>query len=246
MTNEMQLFNYGDNAVRTIKKDGEVWFVAKDVCDILELTNAREAIKSLDDDEKMTVRISDGHSGKRGGAQSLNFINEPGLYKLAFRSNKPEAKKFTKWVASEVLPSIRKTGSYSVANDTTPATEMSTEPDDLDPKLKYLSRGIIRAAMQIVDLVFSGEEKPSEYSVRKVLALDKLFEASTGHSALELMDIKLKVECDSFHDEKRECTHYHRYLKWEHNFIPHFREYDCLPDDEDMAREIIEARMKED
>ena len=59
MTSELKLFNYGDNAVRTIEQDGEVWFVAKDVCDILGIVNARDAIKSLDDDEKMTVANSD-------------------------------------------------------------------------------------------------------------------------------------------------------------------------------------------
>ena len=112
----IQLFNYGENAVRTLERDGEIWFVAKDVCDILGLVNARDAISSLDDDEKMTVANSDGHSGQRGGAQSFNVINEPGLYRLAFRSNKPGAKKFTKWVASEVLPTIRKTGSYGVVD----------------------------------------------------------------------------------------------------------------------------------
>ena len=112
----IQAFNYNSGIVRTLERDGEIWFVAKDVCDILGLMNPTEALKSLDDDEKMTLRNSEGHSGQRGGAQSFNVINEPGLYRLAFRSNKPEAKKFTKWVSSEVLPTIRKTGSYGVGS----------------------------------------------------------------------------------------------------------------------------------
>lgn len=113
MTNAIQVFSYEDTQVRTYTDEtGEVWLVAKDVCKVLGISNARDAIKSLDDDEKMTVDNSDGHSGQRGGAQFFNVINEPGLYKLTFRSRKPNAKTFTRWVTHEVLPSIRKTGSY--------------------------------------------------------------------------------------------------------------------------------------
>ena len=98
--------------MRTVEKDGEAWFVAKDVCDILKIANARDALKSLDDDEKMTVSQTYSHSGQRGGAQFMTFVNEPGMYKLIFRSKKPEAKQFTRWVTHEVLPSIRKSGMY--------------------------------------------------------------------------------------------------------------------------------------
>lgn len=132
---EIQLFNYDTSEIRTVYRDGEIWFVAKDVCDILELTNPTEAIKSLDDDEKMTLRISDGHSGQRGGAQFLNIISEPGLYKLIFRSNKPEAKAFSRWVTHEVLPSIRKTGKYespraSCRRAVEAFIRTQTDPDD--------------------------------------------------------------------------------------------------------------------
>lgn len=102
---EFQLFTYGDNQIRAIEKNGEAWLVAKDVCDILDIKNSRDALNALDDDEKMTVGISDGQK-KRGGAQFYNFINEPGLYRLTFRSNKPEAKKFTRWVVHEILPLV--------------------------------------------------------------------------------------------------------------------------------------------
>ena len=111
--NEIQLFNYKNNQVRLIKKDDEVWFMAKDVCDILELTNAREAIKSLDDDEKNTVRISDGNQNQRGNP-NFNVISESGLYTLIMRSNKPEAKQFRRWVTHEVLPTVIRTGTYTI------------------------------------------------------------------------------------------------------------------------------------
>lgn len=110
--NALQIFTYGKNTVRTIIKDGEPWFVAKDVCDVLGLTNSRKAISSLEDDEKMTVTESYTHSGHRGGAQFMNIINESGLYNLIFRSYKPEAKKFRRWVTHEVLPDIHKHGMY--------------------------------------------------------------------------------------------------------------------------------------
>lgn len=114
MTNALQVFSYEDSQIRTYTDEsGEVWLVAKDICDVLEIANARDAVSLLDDDEKMTVANPDGHSGQRGGAQFYNVINEPGLYKLTFKSRKPEAKKFTRWVTHEVLPQIRKTGSYT-------------------------------------------------------------------------------------------------------------------------------------
>jgi prophage antirepressor-like protein len=105
-------FTYENRPMRIIDREGEPWFVAKEVCDILEIGNAREAVSSLDDDEKMTVSITDSHSGRHGGPQSLNLVNESGVYHLVFRSRKPEARAFRKWVTGEVLPQIRKTGSY--------------------------------------------------------------------------------------------------------------------------------------
>ena len=109
MMNAIQIFDYKSNKVRTVEQDGQVWFVAKDVCDILGIVNARDAIKPLDDDEKADVGISDG-SQKR----HYNVISESGVYFLTFHSNKPEAKNFARWVRKEVLPSIMRTGKYSV------------------------------------------------------------------------------------------------------------------------------------
>lgn len=112
MGNSIQVFDYNAHEVRTVEKDGEIWFVAKDVCDVLELSNAREAISSLDDDERSTVRIIDGTS-PAGGNPNMNIISEAGVYALIMKSRKPEAHKFSRWVRHEVLPSIHATGSYS-------------------------------------------------------------------------------------------------------------------------------------
>lgn len=118
------IFNFGAHAVRIVLRDGEPWFVASDVCAALEYTNTSKAVADhLDDDERMTLTAGYGQSGngltsgstatgKRGGARFTVVINESGLYALVLRSRKPEARKFAKWVTSEVLPSIRKTGRY--------------------------------------------------------------------------------------------------------------------------------------
>lgn len=109
-------FAFDDALVRVIQgDDGEPWFVAADVCSVLAIANPSDAVSRLDEDERMTLGSTEGHSGKRGGPQSLNIINESGLYSLILTSRKLEAKRFKKWVTSEVLPSIRKTGFYGKA-----------------------------------------------------------------------------------------------------------------------------------
>ncbi len=122
--NEIQLFNYGEEGhpVRTVEIDGEVWFVAKDVCDILEHSNHRMAIQDLDEDEKGVSKVY-----TLGGMQDMTIISEPGLYKLAFRSKKQEAKKFVRWVTHEVLPAIRRTGRFSVSEPLAEEAEPSAE-----------------------------------------------------------------------------------------------------------------------
>lgn len=106
-------FNASNQNIRVQMKDGEPWFVAKDVCDALEIENNRNATARLDDDEKgvSIVRTSSGD-------QQMTIVNESGLYNLIFQSRKPEAKAFRKWVTSEVLPTLRKTGRYELQSGT--------------------------------------------------------------------------------------------------------------------------------
>ncbi len=106
--NEITIFKYKSDKVRTIIKDGKPWFALKDVCDILEIQNSRNVQERLDEDEKNTVCIMDGNRGN----PNITIINESGLYSVILLSRKPEAKRFKKWITSEVLPEIRKTGSY--------------------------------------------------------------------------------------------------------------------------------------
>jgi prophage antirepressor-like protein/mRNA-degrading endonuclease toxin of MazEF toxin-antitoxin module len=108
--NEIQkVFNYQGNQVRTVLKDGEPWFCAKDVCDILKHSNSRVAVDRLDEDEKGVSKVY-----TPGGIQDMTVVNEAGLYSLVLTSNLPEAKAFKRWITHEVIPQIRKTGSYSV------------------------------------------------------------------------------------------------------------------------------------
>jgi anti-repressor protein len=100
-------FNYNGHEVRTVILNGEPWFVAKDVCDILEIGNSRMALERLDSDEKGVSLID-----TLGGKQEMSIISESGLYSLTLGSKKPQAKPFKRWVTHEVIPSIRKTGGY--------------------------------------------------------------------------------------------------------------------------------------
>ena len=104
-------FAFEGRQLRVITDDrGATWFVAADVCAVLEIRNQWDAFTRLDDDEKGVSSIPTA-----GGHQSMTTVNEPGLYSLIFGSRKPEARAFKRWVTHEVLPVIRRTGSYSTA-----------------------------------------------------------------------------------------------------------------------------------
>lgn len=103
----MQSFGFGEQLVRVIKRDDIAWFIANDVCKALEIANPRHAVARLDDDEKGVVS-----NDTLGGQQDLTIISESGVFSLIFTSRKASAKSFRKWVTSDVLPTLRRTGSY--------------------------------------------------------------------------------------------------------------------------------------
>ncbi|MGX5475885.1 phage antirepressor KilAC domain-containing protein [Bacillus toyonensis] len=110
--NQLQVFNNEEfGQVRTVIQGEDAWFIAKDVCDVLEIRNSRQAMARLDEDEKSGVTINDGSQNR-----TVSSVNESGLYSLILTSRKPQAKAFKKWVTSEVLPSIRKHGAYMTPN----------------------------------------------------------------------------------------------------------------------------------
>lgn len=125
--NDLINFAFEEKAVRAVKRSGEPWFVLADVCRVLEISNPSDAARRLDEDERMTLDTTDGHSGRRGGAQSITIINESGLYSLILTSRKPEAKRFKKWVTGIVLPAIRKDGGYIAGEEKLATGEMDDE-----------------------------------------------------------------------------------------------------------------------
>lgn len=106
--NQLQVFNFQENIIRTVVVNGEPWWVLKDVCDVLEIKNYRDTLNRLNDSMK-GVATTD----TLGGEQTTSIISEAGVYKLVFTSRKPEAEKFTDWLAMEVIPSIREHGLYA-------------------------------------------------------------------------------------------------------------------------------------
>ena len=161
--NALQVYTYKTHNVRTTEIEGEIWFVAKDVADILEIQNIRQNLDALDEDEKGVYKTY-----TPGGKQDMAIVSEAGLYKLTFNSRKPEAKNFTRWVTHDVLPSIRKTGTYSVNKDN------SVIP---------LS-GVLESARIIFEVAGIKDNQLA-------LALDKVHKSYTGRSALEAGEISL-------------------------------------------------------
>lgn len=106
MSTDILPFQFQDQQIRVLNIDGEPWFVAADVCIVLEVGNPTQALTRLDDDE-VTLISNEG--------RQTNIVSESGLYALVLGSRKPQAKPFKRWVTREVIPSIRKTGSYGVA-----------------------------------------------------------------------------------------------------------------------------------
>ncbi len=105
--NALKVFSYNGAQVRTVEQNGEPWWVLKDVCEVLGLDSPHKVAERLDEDEKGRNSIP-----TLGGAQEMTIISESGLYNVILRSDKPEAKPFRKWVTAEVLPAIRRNGSY--------------------------------------------------------------------------------------------------------------------------------------
>ena len=114
MGNDIQRFDFKGASLRTLTDEaGEPWFVAKDVCSVLELNNVSQALTRLDDDEKSSITLNDGTPG----SPNKSIVSESGLYALVLASRKPEAHEFKRWVTHEVLPQIRRTGGYIPTSD---------------------------------------------------------------------------------------------------------------------------------
>ena len=124
MINELQVFSYEGSEIRTVQLGGEPWWVLKDICDVLELSNPSVIADRLDEDEKAKVDPKQ-YLGSRSN-EPATVISESGLYNVILLSRKPEAKKFKRWITHEVLPTIRKHGAYVTSDK---LEEMISDPD---------------------------------------------------------------------------------------------------------------------
>lgn len=157
MTNNIITFNFNAHTVRTQSINGNAWFCLPDACAALGLSNSRKSKTQL-----VAKGVTESYTPTNGGKQAVTFINEPNLYRLIFRSNKPQAQAFADWVYDEVLPSIRKTGTYSVATDkpVTVAEHQRALPSDAEIK-KFLTECRLFCYVDLTELT-SGQTAPIE------------------------------------------------------------------------------------
>lgn len=139
---DMQIFNYKNNEVRTFEIEGQPWWVLKDVCAALDLNSPHKVAERLDEDERNLIPVTDS----LGRKQETTVINESGLYNVIFRSDKDKAREFKRWVTHEVLPAIRKTGTYSVEGY----------------KTKRTSAGEVASLLKILRGVMKDQKSPPE------------------------------------------------------------------------------------
>jgi prophage antirepressor-like protein len=173
--NQLQIFDYEENEIRTVKIDGEPWWVLKDVCNALGIENASDvAAKQFDDDEleKTYVGVQTGTKADGSPAiqeKEVHIISESGLYTLIIRSNKPEAKPFRRWVTHEVIPAIRKTGKYDMNRSTAIESSLSRIEANINfarpiraEVISLIKDGMSQdAAMKYVDSIIVQEEQQS-------------------------------------------------------------------------------------
>lgn len=176
-------FNFGDHAIRVIVRDGAPWFVATDVCAALGYVNPSKAVADhLDDDERSHEQLD----RSRMGSKAI-VINESGLYALVLRSRKPEARKFAKWVTSEVLPSIRKTGGYA---------KPTADADRANKALSLVAEVMPHVSRAIFDAVMTGQNWQAE---RFMLTFDVDTKGLVPH-AKKIDPDAYVLPMDRFHD----------------------------------------------
>lgn len=146
MNNEIQRFDFRGASLRTLTdEEGEPWFIAKDVCDILGMSNPSMAVIALDKDEVAQIDPKDYLGSENRSNQAVNIVSEPGLYKLIMRSRKPEAKEFQRWVTHDVLPQIRRTGGYI------PTSESDSDEDIMARAVLVAQKTIKQKNQQIAE-----------------------------------------------------------------------------------------------
>jgi anti-repressor protein len=178
---DLQLFSFNDQSVRVISVNGDPWFVAQDVCSILDLGNVSQACKPLKAREKDLY-----NNDTLGGKQDVVIISESGLYRLTMKSRKPQAEPFQDWVCEEILPSIRKTGKYEVVpsqpvlpQSFSEALRLLADQVDQNQKLTEANQvlqtevGILEPKAERYDLVMDSDGWLTGEQIVKQLAIPK-------------------------------------------------------------------------
>ena len=185
MENDIKIFNYEDKEIRILDIDGEPWWVAKDVCDVLELGNITEALRGLDEDELSSVSLKSG-----GQAREMSIISDPGLYSLILRSRKPEAKVFKRWITHDVLPAIRKTGMYQ--NPVFQEAIMQTPEIELDYKTARYALDGVTAFRDVMTIAMKKRIMRRYY---KLIGVSSEIEADGGDEDCFSDDFISQIEC---------------------------------------------------
>ena len=190
--NEIQIFNFHNNEVRVVNVNSEPWFVAKDVAEILGYSETEKMTRRLDDDEKTTLPFRGTGSNYQ---TNITIINESGLYNAVLGSNKPNAKRFRKWVTGEVLPSIRKTGKYAVAT-TMPSPEV-----------------LMATLCDAIERASKAEAERDEYkrNLQRIARASKLNFGEISNETGLPIDIVVASHCKS--NRRRHKPRYGRYIQ---------------------------------
>jgi prophage antirepressor-like protein len=155
----LEVFQYADREVRTVTVDGEIWFVLADICGVLSIANVANVAARLDEADIRQTDISSG-----GQRRAVSIVSESGMYEVVIRSDKPEARRFRWWVTHEVIPTIRRTGTYAVET-----------PDQL----------MARAVLQAQEIIASRDQQIAELAP-KAEAWEEIADAGTDYAVRDV------------------------------------------------------------
>jgi prophage antirepressor len=202
--------NFKGCAVRTVMIGNMPWFVAKDVCEVLELSDVSMSVAKLDDDEKLVQKLF-----VSGQNRDMIIVNESGLYTLIMRSNKPEARSFRKWVTSEVLPSIRATGQY-------------TMPQLVENRLAAMEKMLVDNASRGEEIIKELAVMKDQFETMDVLQRDQLFEIQQEIDGLK----GVKEVVSDLNAARKEVKEKDRYFQLDEDIATFFKNHiatDVLP-----------------
>ena len=202
MTNEIAKVFSSErfSSVRVVMVNGEPWFVGKDICDALDIGNSRQAMARIDDDEKSGVILNDGSQGR-----NMGVVNEYGVYSLIMTSRKPEAREFKRWITHEVLPNIRKTGSYGIPQTYAAALQLAADQALMIEQQK-LELTAAKPKVDFYDQVRESEHTLSMNDAAKLLGIkglgrNKLFEQLRSRGVLDESNVPYQRFLNSGHFE---------------------------------------------